>query len=67
MKEQTALTEHDRKIKAAEERVAKSDGYAKKDAIKHLKRLQKEREIYIKNKRGMICAEGKKTKTTDIS
>lgn len=67
MKRQSALAEHDEKIKEAEARVANCSGYAKKDALKYLKRLQKERDIYLRNKRGMICAKGKKTETLEIS
>lgn len=67
MEKPSALTEHDRKIAAARALIKTSSGFTKKDAAKHLKRLEKEKAEYIhlitearyrcENKNGKTMAE----------
>ena len=67
MEKPNALIEHKQKIDAARELIEKSSGFVRRDAIKHLKRLEKERAEYIRlmtearcrreNKNGKTMAE----------
>ena len=47
MEKPSALIEHDRKIAATRALIEKSGGFVRRDAIKHLKRLEKEKAEYI--------------------
>lgn len=67
MERPNALIEHKRKIAATRALIEKSSGFVRRDAIKHLKRLEKEKTEYIRlmtearcrreNKNGKTMAE----------
>lgn len=48
MGKQNALIEHDKKIAAARELIKTSHGYVRRDAVKYLKRLERERAEYLR-------------------